>query len=190
MMHDQLILHGYAAPFGASVLYGDGFLQIHPLAFRDWRKKPDTDCSLIWGSHESDDVIATTADRSLHLFADAHGLWFRAAVGNLFDNLGQRGLITQRKKLLDQISIDFVVRGDGVDTYLGCRRQTITRAAAGHIAIVPRAAFGEQTGVWPANEPLDEAPWRIQQFEAHLQNVCGTWPLHEFNFAARRSDAG
>ncbi len=185
MSDDQLVLRGLAVPFGQSRPYGQEYLQVAPLAFHEWLREPDCHCGLLWDGHKSDDVIATTADRSLRLFADGRGLWFTAIIGNVFDNLWRRAAICRRKEPLDQASANFIVREEKADRYLGGKRQTITRAGVDHIAIVSLAAFGKLTGIWP-NVPLDLAPPRIRDLAAEFDDRISVSTIREFNFQASR----
>jgi hypothetical protein len=183
--NDQLVLRGLAVPFGESRPYGDEYLRVAPLAFHAWLRSPDCHCNLVWGGHQSNDIVATTADRSLRLFADPRGVWFTAVLGSAVDCLWRRAAICRRKEPLDKVSANFVVHAETVDDYLGCKRRTITRAGADHIAITSRAAFGSLTGVWP-NVVLDNAPMRIRDMAAEFDERISVSAITEFNFSGAK----
>jgi hypothetical protein len=76
-MADHRRNHGRAIPFGVSVLTGEHYEQIEPYAFNIFLRLPDRDVTLVWDTHEAAaPILASTANRSLELWASPHGLEF------------------------------------------------------------------------------------------------------------------
>lgn len=175
-----LILHGKAVTFEKTVAYDGGFLCVAKGAFDRFLAAPDHHVALRWGAHDAE-IVATTQDRSLRLFADNVGLWFKAIIA---DPMSRRcGSITRTLLPLNQASVDFVVRDERADVWLGTRRCLIKSAGADHISLTHRGAFGQHTAVWAPLAGLERASERIRNLEQQFQEVCAVSSTREFAFA-------
>ena len=177
----DLLLHGCAFAFERTVVYGDGFLRVAAKAFDRFLAAPDREVQLLFGGHDSNEIVASTGDRSLSLFAGAGGVWFRAVLADPHHN--KCGLITRKLCPMNQASVNFLVTDEREDTFLGRRRCSILQAGTDHIAIVSRGAFAQHSAVWAPRAGLERAPERLQDFERRFEDMCASSSTQEFAHA-------
>ena len=173
-----MILRGYALPFdqlaAASGDDGAEFEQVLEGAFDDMlvRKKPVV---LQFASHGRVPAIAKTADGTLTLFSDQHGLGLEAFTGERLDIEGQLAI---RQGNVSGASINFTKTvaevGRGETRY-------ISQAEIDHITITSQPAY-RQTAVWPVGANLERAPNRIWDAAANWEKG---WA--EFQAAKKRT---
>jgi len=176
-------LHGRAIPFNKTIALKDGlFEMVESKAFDRFLEAPLNDVNLLEFFHDGR-VIASTADRSLRLFADSRGLNFYADIDASYGHENWHLLRAMRRsKPADQCSVNFNSMACISDVYLGAHRQRIVRARIDHIAVgVTGGAYGAATGVWTDGDEKDPAsPLRIQEMAGEFQDGAATWPLREF----------
>lgn len=152
-------------------------------AFDHFLERPQHDVELVVGSHEDFRAVATTRDRSLHLFASDGGLDFFADINDDYgsENWPLIRAMRSRTNPLDQCSIKLqslkVISG----SHLGGRLDRVLRASLSHVLITNHAIYGASTAVWIAGDEQDAAaPLRIRQMAAEFDDAVSVWPQREF----------
>jgi hypothetical protein len=166
-------VRGYATTFNQVGIVGKEFEQFLPRAFdRLLASTPRID--LRWSEHErSAPQLASTAEGTLSLFADAYGLGFEALLDvDDLDNIGRLGAIVRRENPMAFCSVGGLIinnkRSLSAGSYL------ITDATIEHITICDRTAVYQGSAVWAAG-PLDLAPSKIQSLAARWATGRAEW---------------
>lgn len=177
-MTEFVSINGYACPFDTPTWSTPQSEIIDRHAFdamlADMRAR---DIHLVWGHHEADaPVLAATSTGGLSLFADRFGLAFRATFRAANAPSGWRREMTQRRGAFDQCSVMFgnIARSRIEQSPNSVRR--VLEAYIEHIAIVPRAAYGEKTGAWIAGSFNGCEPYRLREMNARWQ---AGWQSHQ-----------
>lgn len=181
-----MILRGYALPFDqlAAVSGEDGaeFERVFEGAFDDMlvRNKPVV---LQFLSHDRVPAIAKTADRTLTLFSDQHGLGFEALTGDRLDIEGQ---IAIRQGNVSGASINFTKTLAEVGR---CGTRYISQAEIDHITITSQPAY-RQTAVWPFGANLERAPTRIWDAAARWEKGWAEFQAAKKRILANNTSRG
>jgi Caudovirus prohead serine protease len=177
MTPTHISLRGYAAVYGQTAHIGGGKLEQFALgAFAQMLDRPSA-IDLRWDTHDDGAPrLASTTSGSLSFFEDDCGLGFLAKLSMKdIHNWSRLRSITQNTKPMSLVSVGgLVIKASRREVLQLGTTEIITSATIDHATICDDAAY-RSTAIWPTHLPLEDAPCKIQELDAHWTAGRAAW---------------